>query len=206
MKEQNPFQKNFDYGSFLPLFTFILGFYIIYLFILEEFSQGFFVMLIAFVIYIVNNTIINLSGFTTVFNEYLEDMATFLSFGISTIVFGVIFYGKSPIILGVVLFYAICLVLALSRNWIMRLKNSVGFPIPLNGLFFPLVFYIYTIYLADPGNSIFVIYYFLIAGLSVSHINFLGYTESKERVKVINIGKRPEHKKDKDLGIDYLDE
>ena len=206
MKEENPFQKHFDYGSFLPLFIFILGFYTIYLFILKDFSQGFFVMLLAFIIYVINNTIINLSGFTTVFNEYLEDMATFLSFGISSIIFGLVFYGEDPVILGIVLFYAICLVLALSRNWIMRLKNSVGFPIPLNGLFFPLIFYIFSIYLKDPGNSIFLIYYFLVAGLSVSHINFLGYNESKERVKVIEVGKKPVHKKDKDLGIEYLED
>ena len=180
MIERTHFEKNFDYGSILPLMIFMLGIYVIFLFANQNFSLGIFIMMIAFIFYAANNIILNLKGFSTVFNEYLEDMATFLTFGFSTILFGFLFYSSDPFILAIIVFYSICLVLALARNWILRVKNSLGWPIPLNGLFFPLVYYIYDFYLHSPGNSIFLIFYIGIAFLSISHFNFLGYKENTE--------------------------
>ncbi len=185
---QNNFEKNFDYGSFLPLVLFILGLYIIFLFLTDRFSQGIFAMIIAFIIYVANNIIINITGITTVFNEYLEDMASFTTFGLSLVIFGLLFYKNSLAVLVVVFFFSCCLILGLARNWVLRFKNSMGWPAPLNGIFFPLIFYIYQFYLQNPGNSVFIFYYLLVGTLAVSHYNFLGYKEESEsKFKVVDL-------------------
>jgi len=198
------FDKHFDYGSFLPLLLFIFGIYILFLFLIGKYSQGFFTMLISFVIYITNNIIINIKGFATVFNEYLEDMAVFLTFGINTIIFGLIFYKNSLLVLTIVFFYATSLVLALSRNWVLKFKNSLGWPIALNGIFFPLIYYIYEFYLKGPGDSIFIVIYIVVAFLSTSSFNFLGYRENNlERFKVMDT---KEFEKNKNLENEFEEE
>jgi len=186
MQKKN-FDKHFDYGSFLPLLLFIFGIYILFLFLIGKYTQGFFTMLISFIIYITNNIIINIKGFATVFNEYLEDMAVFLTFGLTTIIFGLIFYKNNLLVLTIVFFYATSLVLALSRNWVLKYKNSLGWPIALNGIFFPLFYYVYDFYLQGPGDSIFIILFIVVAFFSTSSFNFLGYRENNlERFKVVD--------------------
>ena len=180
MSADNRFEKHFNYGSFLPVVLFILGIYVCFLFVIDKYSQGIFVMLISFVVYVLNNLINNLKENTTYFNEYLEDMGVFLTFGIAPTIFGLNFYEQDFIILLVVFFYAISQVLGLARNHVSKDKNTKGWPAPLNGLFFPFIFYVYIFYLQEMGNSIFIFYYILIGVLSVSEYNFLGYKRDSE--------------------------
>ncbi len=180
MSDLNHFEKNFDYGSFLPLFLFIIGFYTIFNFVNENFSVGFFALIVSFIIYVGNNIYINYTKFTTVFNEYLEDMAAFVAFGVTIVIYGLIFFKEDSFILMIVLFYGMCLVLSMARNWVMKLKNSVGFPIALNGLFFPIFYYIYKFYLGSSGGSIFIFYFILAGFFTISNYNFLGYSEEKK--------------------------
>ena len=168
MSADNRFEKHFNYGSFLPVVLFILGIYVCFLFVIDKYSQGIFVMLISFVVYVVNNLISNLKENTTFFNEYLEDMGVFLTFGIAPTIFGLNFYEQDFLILLIVFFYAISQVLGLARNHVSNDKNTRGWPAPLNGLFFPFMFYIY------------IFYYILIGVLSVSEYNFLGYRRDSE--------------------------
>ncbi len=178
MDNYNPFDEHFDLGSFLPLLLFIIGIYTIYLFSIKNYGFACFMLVLSFFIYVLNNITINIRGHSSVFNEYLEDMAVFTAFILSTIVFGVVYYENEALIFGIIIFYAMCFILALARNWVLRKKNSLGFPAALNGVFFPLLYYIYSFYLGSPANSIFLIYYVVVGMLSVSTINFLGYRES----------------------------
>lgn len=183
---QDHFTKHFDYGSFLPSFLIIIGIYTIFLFIQENFEVGFFFMIIGFLLYVINNVLINVKGFTTVFNEYLEDMSALIAFGLTTIIFGIIFFQEDLFTLALVFFYGVCIILGLARNWIVRLKNSMGWPLPLTGLFFPFLYYLYSIYLQNHGQSIFLIYFILVGILSISKHNFLGYDETKEKFRVVD--------------------
>ena len=170
-------EKQFDYGSILPFLLSILGLYSIFLLINNYISQAFFVVMIGFLVYVINNIIINVTGFSTVFNEYLEDFGSFLTFGLTSIIFGFVFYKGDTLVLILTFVYAISQLLSLARDWILKVKNSLGWPIALNGIFFPLIYYFYLLYLKEPGDSIFIIYYIIISLLSVSKINFLGYKE-----------------------------
>jgi len=182
------FEKQFDYGSILPFLLSIIGFYSIFLMINNFYSQAFFVVMIGFLVYVINNIVINVTGFSTVFNEYLEDFGSYLTFGLTTIIFGFLFYKGDILTLILIFVYGIALLLSLARDWILRVKNSLGWPIALNGIFFPLIYYFYLLYLKEPGNSIFIIYYILISLLSVSKINFLGYNEnSKDDYDIVEI-------------------
>jgi len=198
------FIRNFEYhlnlGSFLPLFIFIIGIYINYLFINSEFSQGVFAMMLVFVIYVTNNIIININKSSSVFNEYLEDIASFTAFGISEVIFGLMFFKENYIVLSITIFYSVTLVLALARNWILQLKNSLGWPIALNGVFFPLIYYIYLFYLGDQADSIFILFFILIGVLLVSTYNFVGYDES------ISKDKNKKESKDEDNKEENLEE
>lgn len=180
MSQIYDYKRLFDYGSLLPLIQFILGVYILFLIINQDNSMAFLIMLAAFVIYIINNIIINIKEGTTVFNEYLEDMSSFLTFNITIVVFGTVFFKDDLLVLTVLFFFSICQLLAIARNWVLGVKNSKGWPIPLNGLFFPLTYFIYLFYLQGPGDSIFLLYYVIVAVLSVSEYNFLGYEEKVE--------------------------
>ena len=184
--EINQFEKHFDYGSILPTLLFIMGVYTIYLFINEFYSAGFFSVIFSFLVYIANNILLNIKGFSTTFNEYLEDIASFISFTLSSMVFGMMYFRNDELILGMIIFFGICQILALSRNWISRTKNSQGWPIPLNGLFFPFIYYLYIFYFRGFGEAIFLLYFIIVGMLSISHHNFLGYSESKEKIEVIS--------------------
>jgi len=131
-------------------------------------------MVVAFVLYVANNIVLNIKQNATVFNEYLEDLGLFMAFGVTTMFFGLFFYKDSVAVMMVVFFYAIAMVLGLARNWVLKYKNSVGWPVPLNGIFFPLLYFFYQIYLQSPGNSIFIFYFIIIGILSLSRYNFLG--------------------------------
>lgn len=197
-KEINYFEKNFDYGSILPLFLFISAFYTFYLFLNGFFSAGFISIIFSFIIYVANNIYINIKGFSSVFNEYLEDTGAFMAFTVSTLVFGMLYFPEDEIILGVTMFYGICQVLAMSRNWIASTKNSQGWPIALNGIFFPFIYYLYIIYFRGFGEAVFIVYFIVIAMLSISNHNFIGYMEKNEKVEVISfkeLKKRKEKKK-----------
>lgn len=199
-KDINHFEKNFDYGSILPLLLFIVSLYTLYLFLNGFYSAGFISIIISFVIYVANNIILNIKGFSTVFNEYLEDSAAFMAFTVTTLVFGMLYFPEDEIILGVVIFYGICQILAMSRNWIASTKNSQGWPIALNGIFFPFIYYLYIFYFRGFGEAIFIVYFIIVAMLSISNHNFLGYMESKEQVEVVSfkeLKKREEMKKKK---------
>mgnify|MGYP000129660545 CR=1 FL=1 len=199
-KDINHFEKNFDYGSILPLLLFIVSLYTLYLFLNGFYSAGFISIIISFVIYVANNILLNIKGFSTVFNEYLEDSAAFMAFTVTTLVFGMLYFPEDEIILGVVIFYGICQILAMSRNWIASTKNSQGWPIALNGIFFPFIYYLYVFYFRGFGEAIFIVYFIIVAMLSISNHNFLGYMESKEQVEVVSfkeLKKREEMKKKK---------
>lgn len=148
-----------------------------YLFLNENFSQGMIAMLFSFLIYVINNIIINARGHNSIFNEYLEDLGVYLTFVLTTIIYGVHYYKDNILTLGVLMFYSMCFVLALGRNWVSHLKNSTGFPPALNGIFFPLLYFVYIFYLGDTGSSVFLFYYVIVGILSVSSVNFLGYKE-----------------------------
>lgn len=207
MSNLNHFEKNFDYGSFLPLFLFISGFYTIFNIINNNFPIAFFSLLVSFIIYVGNNIYINYTKITTVFNEYLEDMASFIAFGVSIVIFGLVFYKNDNFILMIVLFYSICLILSMARNWVMKLKNSVGFPIALNGLFFPIFYYVYKFYLQELGSSIFIFYFILVGFLTISNYNFLGYSEDGvSRFNIIDLIdlKRKEKKESEKEKLDKI--
>ncbi len=121
-----------------------------------------------------------------------------MAFTVSTLVFGMLYFPEDEIILGVTMFYGICQVLAMSRNWIASTKNSQGWPIALNGIFFPFIYYLYIIYFRGFGEAVFIVYFIVIAMLSISNHNFIGYMEKNEKVEVISfkeLKKRKEKKK-----------
>lgn len=173
----NEFTKHFDYGSLLPTFLFLSGFTTLYLFSVENYSLGNIFLMISFVIYVVNNILINYFGYSTVFNEYLEDVASYIAFCMSAVLFGLLYFQGSFLIGFIVFFYALSEILSLSRNWILRVKNSKGWPIALNGIFFPFSYYLVAVVIQGFGEAIFLVYYIIVAILSISDKNFLGYKE-----------------------------
>lgn len=165
--------KNFNYRSFLPMILFIFGIYILFLLLTQKESQAIFVMMLSFVVFIGNNILTNVKGTPSIFNEYLEDLAIFFTFGISTIIFGFNFYKDNLLIIAIITFYSMTILLGMARSWILGMKNSIGWPLGLNGIFFPIFYYIYEFYLQGPGDSIFLFFYIIVGFLSVSHYNFL---------------------------------
>jgi len=171
------FSENFNEGSFLPLLLVILGTYNIYLFMNGEFAKGFLVMLFSFITYVSNNLILEINNKDSLFNEYLEELASFLSFGLTTIAFGFVAYKKNLIILGVIILYTINIILNEARNWTLPNKNSKGWPIPMNGIFFPLIYYLTKLYFNNFNLVVFIIFYIFIAFVSISDYTIFKFKE-----------------------------
>ncbi len=172
--------NEFNLGSFLCLILFTLALLQVYSIISDNTQIAFILMLISFIIYVLNNIYLNLNNNSSVFNEYLEDMSAFFAFAISSIIFALYHFNSSLLILSLVFFYSLASLLALGRNWILGTKNSVGFPIALNGLFLPLIYFFNLLYLDNIYPSIFLLYFLIVGFLSISHINFLGHYTEKE--------------------------
>jgi len=192
------FIENFNFRSFLPLILFIFGIFILFLFLKNDFSYGIFVMILGFIIYIFNNIISNIYGPPSVFNEYLEDMSLFFIFGLTTVVFGFQFYLENSFIIVILSFYSLGILLNLARGWIIKTKNSIGWPLGLNGLFFPIFYYIYSFYLKEMGSSIFLFFYIIIGVLSLSSFNFLSSS-----VDVFNLENKNNNFEKNSLTNDY---
>jgi len=172
------------------MLIFLIGVFTIYLISNQLTSQGIFLLLIALGLYVINNILKKFFQFENDFNRYLEDFSFFVTFSLTITIYGILFYGSSYLFLSIIIFYSICSLLSSARNSILNLKHSMGWPIMLNGLFFPVFYYFYEFYLGDNGESIFLFYFLIVAFLSISKINFLGnrkgvtdYIEDRQDIK-----------------------
>ena len=157
------FYVHVGFGSVLSIIIFLLGIEILLLFFKKNVSFGNLLMLLALILYVLNNVLLNQFDLKNNFNDFLENLAVFLTFGLTTVIFGILHFEDNLLILVVVFIYAVCMVLSLSRNKISHLSNSIGWPVALNGLFFPLIYYIYDFYLLDLGYAIFLLYYIVVS-------------------------------------------
>lgn len=173
-------QRNIDYGSVLPIIVFISGLLVIYFFSSSLFSEGIITMLFSSILYIVMVVIRSTDVRPpTQFNLILENISTFMTFGISTILFGIIFYSPNVDILFIlfIYFFAIACVLSMARNWEYDIRDSLGMPLAFNGIFFPLFYYMYRFFFNELGSSIFLIYYLVAGILTLSGYKFLWFDE-----------------------------
>lgn len=182
----NYFEENFSFGSILYILLFILGNYILYLLLNNQVSFGIFLMLIAFLFYLNNNVLVNVYNMKNSFNRFLENISVFLTFGISTLVFGYIYYKGNSYLFLIIVFYAVCLLLSLVRNISFSFENSIGWPVSLNGLFFPLFYFIYVYFFNDLQNTIFLFYYIIVGVLLVSSYNFLRKDNNNNKEEDVN--------------------
>lgn len=146
-------------------------------------------MLASLVVYIFSNIIFKVYDSQNDFNDFLENIAIVTTFGLTTIIYGILIYKDNVLILFVLLVYAMSIALSTTRNQILHLKNTQGLPVALNGLFFPLLYYFYSFYLGKGAQSVFVAYYIVVSILSISHINFIGirrFDTSKDEFEHIN--------------------
>lgn len=169
-------QKFFNYGSILPLTLFIVGLLEIYFFAKEMYGEGFFTMIFAFFVYLLTYFVekhedIHLSEF----NRLLENYGTFTAFGLSSIVFGIVFYKQEDtfLVLIMVYFFALATILSTARNWITKKTHRNGWPLPFNGVFLPFVYYIYQFYLQNIGESLFIFYFAIVGILATSTYDFV---------------------------------
>ena len=168
------FHIHFGIGSLIPMINFLIGVFIIYLYFNNLTSLGMFLLLIALCLYVLNNILKKIFIFENDFNTYLEDFSLFLTFELTIVIYGILFYGTNYLFLSLIIFYSMTSLLSLARNSVLHLKHTMGWPIMLNGLFFPIFYYIYQFYLGSKGDSIFLAYFLVVSFLSISKINFLG--------------------------------
>lgn len=174
-----------DLNSSISICIFILGFFSLFFILKKDFGMGFLFMLFNFLIYIINTIISNLRNKISYFYEFLDDLTIFFSFAVNIIIFGFIFYNGDLFYLTGVVFFAVTILFATTRNWLLEVKNSVGFPLALNGLFFPLVFYLYIFFIPGLGRAIFLFYFLIVGMFSVSRFNFLGHKEIEGNFEII---------------------
>jgi hypothetical protein len=184
-------QRNISYGSILPIVVFISGLLVIYFFSSQLFAEGMITMLFSSIFYIVM-VVIRSSDVNppTQFNLILENISTFMTFGISSIMFGVMFYSPNVDILFIlfIYFFAIACVLSVARNWEYDVREALGMPLAFNGIFFPLFYYMFRFYFNDLGDSIFLLYYVITGILTLSSFKFLWFDEKyiKDKEKYSN--------------------
>ena len=97
----------FVQGSLLPFILFVEGLVASYYFVKEDFSAGFLLMLIGFVTYAAHNILGKSLSKPSYFNEYLEDMGQFLIFGVTLIIFGLVYHEFDPFLLAALFFFSI---------------------------------------------------------------------------------------------------
>jgi hypothetical protein len=170
--ENEQFHAHVGVQTVLPLFIFLIGCFSSLLFIIRENSLACIVMMLCFGLSLAYMLYSKYHQDESPFNGYVKDLGEFIAFGFSTLAFGFTFYDAQVLILAILFFYASCLVMGMARNWILKSKNPIGWPMMLNGIFFPLIYFFYVFYFNDPGNSIFLIYFVAVGVLAVSHFKF----------------------------------
>jgi hypothetical protein len=184
-------QRNISYGSILPIIVFISGLLVIYFFSSQLFAEGMITMLFSSIFYIIMAVIRSTDvNPPTQFNLILENISTFMTFGISSIMFGVMFYAPNVDILFImfIYFFAIACVFSVARNWEYDIREALGMPLAFNGIFFPLFYYMFRFYFNDLGDSIFLLYYLITGILTLSNFKFLWFDEKyiKDKNKYSN--------------------
>lgn len=175
------YRNNLSLFSLLPMTLYVFGFVILYLMVEQRFGDAFLIMLFAFMFYVVQNIILRRYEIY-VFDEFLGNMAEFLTFGVTTILFGVFFYSEDIFFLFIAFFYAFCILFSFARNWMSDDRNFVGFPAALNGLFFPLLYFVYDFFLKELGYTVFLAYFTVVGVLSISNFSFLSFEDGDEVV------------------------
>lgn len=179
-------EQFFNYGSILPLILFIVGTLEIYFFAKEMYGEGFFTMLVAFVIYLLTYFVEKHENIIlSEFNRLIENYGTFMAFGLSSIIFGVTFYKQeeSFLILVLVYFFALATLLSTARNWIIKKTHRNGWPLPFNGVFLPLVYYVYQFYFQNIGTSIFLFYFVVVGILATTTYDFVSVKSNEDEIK-----------------------
>lgn len=186
-------QKNINYGTTLPVLVFIAGLLVIFFFSSQQYGEAMLFLLVSATLYtimkIIKNSDINPP---TQYNQILENISTYLTFGITPIMFAIHFYSEEktlPLIL-LIFFYAIATALSMARNWDHDTSESLGLPIAFNGIFLPLFYYMFKFYFKEPGSSIFLIYFIFAGILTLTNFKFLGFETKLTDNKQLQLSKQ----------------
>ncbi len=184
MSSQNSLTTLYNISSSIPLLLFIISLFILHQFIIEEFSYGFIAMFLALIIQTMYLMIKDLQHTNqSNFNKYLTNISELITFGICPIIFGLIFFkgAESIFIISSLILFAIFTILWAVRNWALDMKNSVGWSISFNGLFMPIIYYIYLYHLYGSDSSVFLLYFLTVGVLGIWNYNFLSNIKDKEK-------------------------
>lgn len=72
----------------------------------------------------------------------LDSLADTISFGVAPAVFGFMLSEKGTLITAIVIIFVLCGILRLARFNIANIKHFEGMPITVNGILFPLIYFI----------------------------------------------------------------
>lgn len=157
--------------TFFYLFTYILTSYSIFLFFQKSFDKGFLILLINFTLSLIANLLFKQKLKETTFNNFFSNITQLYNFGISIFLYGTIKFGNNILLFTLLNLFLISTILNLTRNWHYNLNNNIGWPIELNGLFFPLTYFFLKTFIKD---MIFIFgLYFIIFILTISNIKFI---------------------------------
>ena len=152
-------------ADFFTIANFSFGMLSIFFSMRGEFTAAAVMLLCAVAMDFLDGRIARATGTTNEFGKQLDSLSDLLSFGVAPAVFG---YGlglKSPIAIIVLIYFAVCGMLRLARFNISKEKGFIGVPITVNGLLFPVIYFI-----IGGFNNYILFFYIIMALLMISTI------------------------------------
>jgi CDP-diacylglycerol---serine O-phosphatidyltransferase len=140
-------KKIMNVPDMITFLNIVFGILTIYLAIEKEFFWSSIAMLIAVVMDYLDGKTANLLGQKTEFGKNIDSLADLVSFGVAPAIFGYVYYTNSiridPLIIIGTIFFVICGLIRLARYNIISYKNGfMGMPITVNGIVFPIFYFI----------------------------------------------------------------
>jgi len=139
---------NFSFGMLSMLFS-----------IMNEFAMASCFIIMAVLMDFLDGRVARATGSANEFGKELDSLADIVSFGVAPAILG---YGlglQSPFAIVVLLYFSVCGLLRLARFNIQKEKGYTGVPITVNGLLFPILYFIFRSF------NIYILLIYMLMGL-----------------------------------------
>ena len=194
MEEENNFLNEINIATLLSLVFFLFGLVSIYGIANNIYSISMLSLLLGFIFYFLLLCFQKIYRKTSQFNDYLENLGSFFLFCLTPIFFGLVSFKDNFLIIFVLFFFSFTALFSQGRNLVSNCRNTIGFPLPLNGIFFPIFYYTNLYFLGQQETSTFFIYYLVFGFLALSKINFIGFQKNTQNI-IEQVDKIDDYKK-----------
>lgn len=164
---------------FFLCFVVILGSFVFYNFVLENFILSFLGILFGVVYYAIYSFYVLKLNIKRLHSEiFIESTAVLSLFLFPMLAYGFMIFENMIQGIVILIVFSIMQLVNFVKNWTVGINHSKGFPIVLHGIFFPFTYFVTYFYAESFQEAVFILYFVLTGILSATNYKFINYQQT----------------------------